>query len=89
MITLTDESPMPFGMHKGKKMEDVPASYFHWLWTNWMNPMCNPKRRLWEKKPVPEYIYRNLEVLKAEYPDKPWEYSGREPRIGAPCEPEE
>lgn len=28
---LTDESPFPFGVHKGKKMENVPASYLDWF----------------------------------------------------------
>lgn len=28
---LTDESLMPFGRHKGKKMIDVPASYLLYL----------------------------------------------------------
>ncbi|MDR2806275.1 MAG: DUF3820 family protein [Dysgonamonadaceae bacterium] len=26
-MKLTDESPMPWGIHKGKPMIDVPASY--------------------------------------------------------------
>lgn len=28
---LTDKSPMPYGQHKGFKMEDVPAKYLMWL----------------------------------------------------------
>lgn len=28
---LTDQDPMPFGIHKGKPMEKVPASYLDWL----------------------------------------------------------
>ena len=28
---LTDESLMPFGLHKGKKMMDVPGKYFGWI----------------------------------------------------------
>jgi hypothetical protein len=31
MAVLTDKDPMPFGAHKGKPMEDVPASYLDWL----------------------------------------------------------
>jgi uncharacterized protein (DUF3820 family) len=30
---LTDDSPMPFGKHKGELLVDIPADYFHWLWT--------------------------------------------------------
>ena len=29
---LTDDSPMPFGKHKGERMGDVPAKYLIWLW---------------------------------------------------------
>ncbi len=32
MPKLTDQSKMPFGKHKDKKLEDVPASYLLWLW---------------------------------------------------------
>lgn len=28
---ITDESIMPFGKHKGKKMIDVPDDYLFWL----------------------------------------------------------
>ena len=31
---LCDSDPMPFGKHKGIPMQDVPASYLHWLWAN-------------------------------------------------------
>lgn len=29
---ITDESPMPWGEHKGKKLKDVPASYLSWCY---------------------------------------------------------
>ena len=32
MKPLEDTDPMPFGKHKGEMMQDVPASYLHWLW---------------------------------------------------------
>lgn len=31
---LTDESKMPYGVHKDKNMADVPASYLLWLYEN-------------------------------------------------------
>jgi uncharacterized protein (DUF3820 family) len=31
-MKLTDESPMPWGKFKGKKMIDVPADYLLWLY---------------------------------------------------------
>lgn len=60
---LTDDSPMPFSQHKGKKMQYVPASYLHWFWT------CCDKN-----SPVGEYIRENLEALKEEYPDGIWDF---------------
>lgn len=32
MSALTDDSLMPFGKHKGKRLDQVPASYLLWLW---------------------------------------------------------
>lgn len=55
---LTDASPMPFGKHQGKKMEDVPASYLLWLWNE---NVTQPAVRA--------YIQDNLDVLKFEHPD--------------------
>lgn len=55
---------MPFGAHKDKPMQDVPASYFHYLWTHGMKD---------EKSPVAEYIRQNLHALKKEYSDGIWD----------------
>jgi hypothetical protein len=62
--SLDDLDPMPWGQYKGKPMQNVPASYLHWLW-------CNGKR---EDKacPVADYIRRNIQALKMEYPDGIW-----------------
>ena len=27
----TDDTPMPFGKHRGQKLEDMPAEYLLWL----------------------------------------------------------
>lgn len=62
---LEDTSPMPFGKHKGKLMQDVPATYLHWLWTE-----AGYSKRLAE--PVGDYINRNLHGLKIEFPDGLW-----------------
>ena len=64
MKELDDLSPMPFGKHKGTPMQDVPASYFHYLWTNGM--------REDKTSPVADYIRRNLHALKQEYKDGIW-----------------
>jgi uncharacterized protein (DUF3820 family) len=59
---LTDQSKMPFGQaYKGRKMEDVPASYLFWYWTN-----CD------RTAPVGKYIEKNLAALEKEYPDGIW-----------------
>lgn len=29
---MNDDDLMPFGKHKGERMEDVPDSYLAWLW---------------------------------------------------------
>ena len=66
MKKLTDTDPMPFGKHKGEAMQDVPARYLHYLWTNGMSYE-------WEISSVGQYIHDNLEPLKQEHPDGIWE----------------
>lgn len=63
-MTLEDTSPMLWGKYKGQPMADVPASYFHWLWSNGKkdDKFC----------PVADYIRRNLSGLKQEYEDGIW-----------------
>lgn len=55
---------MPFGKHKGRAMEDVPASYLHWLWENgiYKEP----------ENPVYAYIVDSMGALEREIPDKIW-----------------
>lgn len=69
MNRLEDTSFMPFGKYgSGKKdqctMQDVPASYLHWLWVN--------GKREDRQCPVADYIRRNLDALKKEHPDGIW-----------------
>ena len=68
MITLQDTDLMPFGKYKGTPMQDVPASYLHWLWTNDRDPM----RQKAKFDPVADYIQRNRSVLEQEHPDGIW-----------------
>ena len=65
MVVLTDTDKMPFGKYKGKMMQDVPASYLHYLWTNGMTTQtkCNP---------VANYIERNLLGLMDQYKNGVW-----------------
>lgn len=52
---LNDNSLMPFGMHRGKKLANVPAKYLLWLYNNG----CSDPY-------VKNYIVSNLEILKKE-----------------------
>lgn len=54
-MTLTDKSPMPFGIHKGTSMANVPAEYLLWLYDN---GKCSQEVR--------DYIEDNLDVLRQE-----------------------
>jgi len=66
---LHDTDPMSFGKYRGTPMQDVPASYLHWLWTNERDPMY----RKTKVDPVAAYIRDNLDVLKKEHEDGIWE----------------
>lgn len=78
---LTDLDPMPFGKYgprpkgEGKLMQDVPARYLHWLWTEGglskLRPSVTPEH--WESNDaVADYIKRNLDVLETEYTNGIW-----------------
>lgn len=45
-------------------MQDVPASYLHYLWNNGMKN---------EKTPVADYIRKSLSALREENPDLIWD----------------
>lgn len=51
---LTDISPMPYGVHRGERMIDVPESYLLYLWTS--DKMTEPVR---------EYIKENMDAIRA------------------------
>ena len=55
---ITDNSPMPYGKYKGKKMGEVPDEYLLWLYT-YSSPCDNPEDR------VIAYIEENLDAIKA------------------------
>lgn len=64
MKELQDTDKMPFGKFRDQLMQDVPASYLHWLWQEGKknDKLC----------PVADYIRRNLSALKQEHPDGLW-----------------
>jgi uncharacterized protein (DUF3820 family) len=52
---ITDESLMPFGMHKGKKLANVPPEYLIWISENFKI-----------NSDLKKYIKENMDVLKTE-----------------------
>ena len=54
-MALTDQSPMPYGKHKGTAMANVPSQYLLWLYEN---QKCTPEVR--------EYVTDNLDALRME-----------------------
>lgn len=53
MCKLHDTDKMPWGKYAGKLMQDVPASYLHWLWVNEKSPLSQEVKF----NMVAEYIY--------------------------------
>lgn len=64
MKILADVDEMPFGKHRGVFMQDVPATYLHYLWQNGLKDD--------KQSNVADYIRRNISALKQEYPDGVW-----------------
>lgn len=54
-VDFTDNTLMPFGVHKGKAMINVPAKYLLWLY----NEGCNHAQ-------VKKYITDNLDAINKE-----------------------
>lgn len=53
LLPMTDESLMPFGKYKGKKMAEIPDYYLLYMWDNFNL-----------RDPLRQYIAENLEVIK-------------------------
>lgn len=66
---LRDTDPMPFGKYKGQPMQDVPASYLHYLWTTGLKGYQNGTSPQYL---VADYIRRNLNALRIEHHDGLW-----------------
>jgi hypothetical protein len=58
MANLNDDSPMPWGIHRGKAMANVPADYLLWAYEN---EKCD--------RPVKDYVSYNLDVIKQQAAD--------------------
>lgn len=55
-----DNTPIFFGMHKGKKLANVPASYLIYLWDT-----SDEGKRMFDQK-LSVYIKNNLKGLRME-----------------------
>lgn len=64
MTELQDTDLMPFGKHRGEPMQDVPANYLHYLWTN--------GKKEDRRCPVADYIRRNISALQQKYKNGIW-----------------
>jgi uncharacterized protein (DUF3820 family) len=58
---MTDTSLMPWGKYKGKRLIDIPAGYFIWLWDDWGIQKSGELHR-----GLREYISNNLQALRQE-----------------------
>lgn len=65
----TDSDQMPFGKHRGKKMEDVPASYLHWYYHECKQNGCSTPDA-WR---VFNYIVENKSALIQETKNLIWD----------------
>lgn len=64
---MNDLDKMPWGKYAGRLMQDVPASYLHYMWTE------RGLKDEVEVNPVARYIKDNLRLLEMEYKDGIWE----------------
>lgn len=61
-MTYTDTTPMPFGVHKGTKLANVPAKYLIWLsGQEWFQKSTLPSNTA-----LRNYINENKAVLSKE-----------------------
>jgi len=65
MTQLKDTDKMPWGVHQGTPMQDVPARYMFWLWTEFGLEHDKTSE-------VGDYIRRNMTQFEQEYPDGVW-----------------
>ena len=64
MPKLTDNSIMPWGKHKGKKLANIPNDYLLWLRDEIQKTV--PIRRSLDNKELLEYIEDNMDVINKE-----------------------
>lgn len=74
LVLLQDLDPMPFGKYAGTRtlMQDVPASYLHWLWTQKGDNIQRDLKLNTPQGKVARYIRDHLAHLQKEHPDGIW-----------------
>ena len=55
-MVLTDTDPMPFSMHKGKEMANVPSNWLKWYWGENVHDYVNGRFMYDNQKAVMAYI---------------------------------
>lgn len=65
---LDDLSPFPFGMHKDKPMQDVPAKYLLWLWNEGMDSLYGMPL-ITNRYQVADYIGKNMTAIQMDDQD--------------------
>lgn len=63
---LEDSNRILFGTHKGRKLEDIPASYFLWLWNDGLRHALNADS---DRGRLARYVANSMMALMQECPD--------------------
>ncbi len=65
-LEFTDESKMPFGTHKGKKLLDVPDDYLKWVWLENREQYLNEETMPVTTAALMKYIEDNLDSIEVD-----------------------
>ena len=63
---MTDLDSMPFGKHKGARLQDVPASYLLWLWNEGLKGETGTPG---QRGDLARYIRDSMGALQMDDPD--------------------
>lgn len=62
-VEFNDDSKMPFGVHKGKIMSDVPDNYLVWFWNENKEQYLNDEKLPETTKGIMAYIEDNCDSI--------------------------